>query len=289
MTRSCPGPIPPGTPKLKAPPGSCDSHIHVLGPYDRYPLGENRSYTAPEATAADCRALLDALGVDRSVVVHASPHGADMRVTLDAIEAMGIDRTRGVAVVAPDISDAKLDRLHDGGIRGVRVQTMVKGGMDFGEARRIADRIARLGWHVEVMMNGAAQVPDALPLLADLPVDLVIDHMGCFNAEDGAGHPAFLSLLDFVRGGRVWVKLSAPSRRSSAGPPYRDMAPFARALIEIAPDRMVWGTDWPHVAAFDHPIPDDADLLDWVLEWDVDEPTRRAILVDNPARLYGFG
>lgn len=286
--RACPGPILPSEPRLKAPPGACDTHIHVLGPYDRYPLNDDRSYTVPESGVEDCRALLDALGIDRAVIVHPSAHGMDLRVTLDAIAALGPARARGVAVVPLDVADEELDRLHAAGIRGVRMQTMVRGGVDPAQVRSMAARIARLSWHVQVMVDGRHQADDVLPLLRDLPTDVVIDHMGCFTAGDGADHPAFRALVELVRGGRCWVKLSAPHRRSRAGPPYRDMVPFARALIEARPDRMLWGTDWPHVAAFDHPVPDDAGLLDWVLEWGVDEATRHAILADNPARLYGF-
>ena len=152
----------------------------------------------------------------------------------------------------------------------------------------MAERVGRLGWHLQIFAHGADDMLGLLPRLRTLPVDVVIDHIGLFKPADGVDHPGFQGLLELVRGGRCWVKLSAVNRLTATGPPYADVTPFASALIELRPDRMLWATDWPHVQVWDHPMPQDADLLDWVTTWDVDETTQRQILADNPGRLYGF-
>ncbi|MGE0746105.1 MAG: amidohydrolase [Rhodospirillales bacterium] len=288
MTRPCPGPKPPLRPRLVAPPGACDTHAHVLGPYARFPLNEDRSYTAPEAPFADYATLLDTLGLERGVIVHGSAHGTMMDASLDAIARLG-KRGRGVAVVEPTTDDRALDRLHEAGIRGVRVTTVLRGGISPDHMMTLAGRLKRLGWHIQVFIDGPRQMTDYLAMLRSLPVDIVIDHMGYFRPEDGIDHPGFRGLLDLVHGGRCWVKLSGAYRHSLTGAPFADMTPFAQALIEARPDRMVWGSDWPHVMLWDRPMPQTADILDWALTWQVDDATLRRILVDNPAALYDFG
>ncbi len=287
MTQPCLGPIPATKPRFRAPAGACDTHVHILGPYDRFPLNENRSYTAPEAPLEDFLVLLDTLGLERAVIVHGSAHGTMLGATEDAIVRME-GRARGVAVVEPDITDRELERLNEVGFRGLRFTTLLRGGSGVDNIGTMAERIRPLGWHVQLFIDGPSQLEGLIPMLGDLPVDLVVDHMGHFTPSDTVDHPAFGALLALVRGGRCWVKLSGAYRKSEAGPPYDDMTPFAQALIEARADRMVWATDWPHVMLLDRRMRDDAINLDWALSWGVDEATMRAILADNPAELYGF-
>ena len=288
MTEPCPGPVPPQTPRLTAPSGACDTHAHILGPYDRFPLNENRSYTAPESTFEDYMHLLDRLGLERAVIVHGSAHGMMLAATEDAVMRLG-DNGRGVAVVEPDISDRELDRLHEIGFRGLRFTTLLRGGAGIENVPHMADRIQRLGWHVQIFVHGGTELEPILPMLAGLPIDSVIDHIGHFKFEEGVDHPAFRALVDHVRGGRCWVKLSGQYRISQTNAPFTDVPPMAHELLRVRPDRMVWATDWPHVMLMDKPMPNDADILDWTESWGVDDATIRQVLADNPAELYGFG
>ena len=152
----------------------------------------------------------------------------------------------------------------------------------------MAKRIARLGWHIQMFIDAQNQLDDLLPALRELPVDLVIDHMGHFQPDAGIDHPSFRKMLGLIEDGRCWVKLSGAYRASNDAPAWSDMTAYAKALIATRPDRMVWATDWPHVMLWDKPVPEGADLLDWALSWDVDDATMKQILVDNPAALYGF-
>ena len=287
MTKPCPGPGPASRPKFKAPANTCDTHVHVIGPVAQFPLNEDRSYTPPDAPLADFLALQDTLGINRTVVVHPSCYGMKLDVTEDAIVRMG-DRARGVAVVPTSISDGELDRLDGIGFRGLRYTTLLRGGATVDDIATMAARIERLGWHIQMFIDGATQLDDMAPFLRGLPVDVVIDHMGHFPQDAGVDHPGFRTLLDLVRGGRCWVKLSGAYRASHVGAPWDDMPPYAEALIDARADRMVWGTDWPHPMLWDRPMPDAADLLDWVTTWGVDDATLHRILVDNPAELYRF-
>ncbi len=287
MTQPCPGPIPATKPRLEAPPGACDTHAHILGPYDRFPLNEDRSYTAPEAPLEDFLVVMETLGVERAVIVHGSAHGTMLGATEDALLRMA-GHARGIAVVEPGITDRELERLNEVGFRGLRFTTLLRGGAGVENIAPMAERLRPLGWHVQLFVHGPTDLAGLIPTLADLPVDLVVDHMGHFTPSDGVDHPAFGALLDLVHGGRCWVKLSGAYRKTESGPPFDDMTPFAQALIEARPDRMVWATDWPHVMLTDRAMPDDATSLDWALSWGVDDGTMRAILADNPAELYGF-
>jgi 2-pyrone-4,6-dicarboxylate lactonase len=283
----CPAPLPPRAPRRKAPPGACDSHIHVFGPFGRFPLNDNRSYTPPECPVDQYQQVMAALGLDRVVIVQGSAHGFRLEAAIDAISRLG-KRARGIAVTPVDVTDEALDRLHEAGFRGLRVVTNVKGGIGPEQAGNLARRIARLGWHLQFLLNGPDEMEEIAPLLVSLPVPYVIDSMARFRPEDGPDHPGFRSLLRLLETGNCWVKLNGIERRSHLGPPYADMTPIADALIAVRPDRLVWGTDWPHPMAWDHAMPDDADLLDWTQQWDTDDAIRNAILVDNPVRLYGF-
>ena len=287
MTKPCPGPTPPSQPKLTAPPGLCDTHLHIVGAFDRFPLAEERGYTPPVNGMEEFEVFAETLGMDRVVVVHPSCYGTMLDVTEDALERLG-NRSRGIAVVDPSIDDAELDRLNELGFRGLRFTTLLKGGADVGGITTMAERIARLGWHIQMFIDGENHLSDLLPALQALPVNLVIDHMGHFSAGAGVDHPAFQAMLGLVKTGRCWVKLSGAYRASEQAPGWEDLTPYAQALIETRADRMVWASDWPHVMLWDKPMPDGADLLDWALSWGVDDATMKQILVDNPAELYGF-
>tara|TARA_R110002126_G_scaffold7828_38_gene37952 strand:- start:4897 stop:5778 length:882 start_codon:yes stop_codon:yes gene_type:complete len=287
MTRPCPGPVPASPPKLKAPAGACDTHIHIVGPFDKYPLAEERGYTPPVSALADFELFQSTLGIDRAVIVHPSCYGTALDITIDALTHLG-DRARGIAVVDPSITDADLDRLDEIGFRGLRFTTLLKGGADVGGIAAMAKRIARLGWHIQMFIDAQNQLDDLLPALRELPVNLVIDHMGHFQPDAGIDHPSFRKMLGLVEDGRCWVKLSGAYRASNDAPAWSDMTAYAKALIATRPDRMVWATDWPHVMLWDKPVPEGAGLLDWALSWDVDDATMKQILVDNPAALYGF-
>ena len=288
MTKPCPGPAPASPPKLKAPAGACDTHAHIVGPFDKFPLADERGYTPPISALEDFEVFQKTLGIDRAVIVHPSCYGTMMDVTVDAVTRLG-DRARGIAVVEPSITDAELDRLDAIGFRGLRFTTLLKGGADVSGIVAMAERIKRLGWHIQMFIDAENQLESLLPSLKKLPVDLVIDHMGHFQPEAGVDHPAFRAMLDLVKNGHCWVKLSGAYRASGDAPAWQDMAAYATALIETRPDRMVWATDWPHVMLWDKPMPEGAALLDWALSWNIDETTMKQILVDNPAQLYGFG
>ena len=272
-------------PSWKAPPLSCDCHFHVFGPYDRFPLDAGRHYDPQAALIPQYLRVAEALGIERMVIVQPSVYGTDNRCSLDAAAQFGLDRARVVAVVDPDIDDAALRQLHEAGTRGVRFNSVSGNGMPQEAIERLARRIAPLGWHMQVFTDGQ-QLPDLAPRLAALPVDVVIDHMGGVRTEDGIDAPGFQALLRLVGSGRGWVKLCG-YRISSAGPPYADIAPFARALLDAAPERCVWGTDWPHPSQALW-MPEDGALFDLLGAWAPGEAERRRVLVDNPARLYGF-
>lgn len=289
----CDGPDPsPRKPVIKAPPGAIDCHAHIFGPVDRYPFSPKRLFTPPDVTVAQYRALLATLGVDRAVLVTPSVYGMNNERQLDALREMQ-GRWRGVAVVPTDVGDAELQRLHAGGFRGVRVNLFAKSGLLLGDLEQIAARVAGLGWHVQLHAD-ARNLEEIVPRLRKLPVDVVFDHMGHVPAAAGVSHPGFQALLGLMQEGRFWAKLSAPYRLSELPYPYDDVTPFARALIAAAPDRMVWGSDWPHPAVPGHMpanfvMPNDGDLLDILALWTDDAVVQRKILADNPRRLYDFG
>jgi predicted TIM-barrel fold metal-dependent hydrolase len=279
----------PRRPRLRAPSGACDCHAHVFGPADRYPYSPKRGYTPPDAPFEAYRRMHETLGIERGVLTQPSVYGTDNRAILDAV-AMDPQRLRAVVAVDADISDEELRRLAAAGARGVRVNLVDKGGMpfaSFGEVERFAGRIAGLGWHVEFLVH-VHEYLNLATRLRSLAVPSVIGHLGYMSSSEGVGNEGFRRFLDLVAEGRCWVKLSGAYRVTTGEhAPYPDVAPLARALIDTRPDRMLWGTDWPHPIC-KVPMPNDGDLLDLLLDWAPDETTRRRILVDNPARLYGF-
>jgi 2-pyrone-4,6-dicarboxylate lactonase len=282
----CQGPDPhPHAPALAIPADACDCHAHIIGPLALFPLQSDRSYTPPEAPLAAYRQMLAALGLTRGVLVQPSVFGTDNSCMLQAL-AKHRNTLRGVAVVDAHVDDETLDTLAGTGVKGLRLNVLFRGGVSLDQIEALARRIEPRQWHLQFLID-ARHLTELAPRLRDLPVDIVIDHMGHIPAHVGPAHPGFKSLLDLVKRGRCWVKLSGANRISTKGPPYDDTIAFARALVDTDPTRLVWGSDWPHVA-IDGPMSNDGDLLDLLGEWAPDERLRHLILVENPARLYGF-
>jgi len=290
LTRPCPGPdYNFRAPKTRPPAGACCTQAHVFGPADRFPYSEGRGYTPPDAPIDNYLKLLDTLGLDRGVIVHGSAHGSDNRASLDGI-AQAPDRLRGIAVVDPDISEGALQDLKDGGMCGIRLSTMLKGGVGSDQLMPMAERIKHLGWHIVLHVNGSKEIAELEGLLRNLPVPIVVDHLSRVRGGQGVDYVGFQCLLTLMREtDHVWAKISSWYRLSDLGPPYDDMTPLANALIETRADRVIWGTNWPHPILWDHPMPNDTDLFDQFMDWAGDDVTRRQILVDNPETLYGFG
>jgi len=276
----------PRKPKLLLPPGSCDCHAHVFGPMARFPYSTPRSYTPPDSPLAEYLAMHDTLGVERGVLVQPSVYGTDNDAMMEALHAHP-DRLRGVAVVEPTISEAQLKALHEGGVRGVRVNVLFKGGVPISAARPLAERIAPYGWHVQFLID-VSNHPTLDEELAGFPTPVVIDHMGHCDVAKTATDPGFAALLRLLDGGRCWVKLSGPYRITARpAVPFDDVTQVARTLVARRPDRMVWGTDWPH-PSIKTDMPNDGDLVEMLADWVPDAATRQRILVDNPAALYDF-
>jgi len=278
-------------PRLKLPPRSCDTHAHIMGPRARYAYSPARVYTPPDSLLPDYLKMLATLGVERAVLVQPSVYGTDNTVMLDAMKAAG-NRLRGVAVVADGISEAELKRLDAAGVRGVRVNIVdVKdrkpGTLPMDSLKELARRVAPLDWHMEFLMH-ADEFPDLDRAFADFPVDIVLGHLGYMKTDKGPGNAGFRALLNLMKAGRAWVKLTGPSRITTArGLPYADVVPYAHALLETNPERVIWGTDWPHVI-IKTPMPNDGDLADLLSDWIPDARLREQVLAKNPERLYGF-
>jgi 2-pyrone-4,6-dicarboxylate lactonase len=275
-------------PAFRAPPGACDAHCHIFGPAGRYPYAPERTYTPPDAPLSRFKALQSTLGLTRAVLVNASCHGRDNTVIVDAIAQSG-GQYRGIANADDDFSERDFEILHGQGFRGVRFNFVKHlGGIpDMGEFDRVLARIEPLGWHVDLHFDAA----DLLPfehMLKALRLPFIIDHMGRVPTDKGLEQPPFRQLLELARSNqKCWVKISGSERMSSAGPPFTDAVPFAQALIAAAPDRILWGTDWPHPNIAKH-MPNDGDLVDLIPLMMPDSATQRRILVDNPNRLYQF-
>ena len=284
----CAAPDPnPRKPRLVLPPLACDSHTHVLGPSTRYPYSPSRTYTPPDALLPAYQHLLKTLGVARAVLVQPSVYGSDNTAMLDAMKAAG-NRFRGVVVVNDDISETELRKLHDAGVRGVRFNVVdVKGGgtLQLDSPKRLAERVRQFGWHVEFLMH-VDEFPDLEHAFADFPVDIVLGHLGYMRTDKGLEAPGYQALLRLVKSGRCWVKLTGPYRISTATLPYADVTPFARSLLKANPERVLWGSDWPHVTT--KVMPNDGDLCDLLSDWVPDPGLRERVLVKNPATLYGF-
>lgn len=272
-------------PRITPPPLSCDTHAHIFGPAARYPFAADRDWTPPDRPVEEYAAMLDNLGIARGVIVHSSSHGSDNSVTLDAIAHMK-GRCLGIAVLGPEVTDGELERLAAGGMRGVRISTMLKSTMGVQHLEAMAGRFQDLGWSIQLHFDAAEEIIPLAPLLRRLKVPVVFDHMGRARGGGGAGQPAFQTLLGLLRDcEHCWVKLSSWYRLSDQGPPFDDMRALAEAAIAARVDRVLWGSNWPH-PLLKGPPPDDAMLLDQFQQWAGD--ARKTILVDNPAKLFGF-
>jgi 2-pyrone-4,6-dicarboxylate lactonase len=284
----------PTKPKFKLPPGSVDAHCHVFGPGAQFPYAPERKYTPCDASKEQLFAIRDHLGFDRNVIVQATCHGADNRALVDALHASA-GRARGVAAVKRDVSDAELQELHAAGVRAVRFN-FVKRLVDFtpkDELMEIAARVHQLGWHVVIYFE-AVDLPELWDFFTSLPTAVVVDHMGRPDVSKPVDGPEFELFVKFMHEhANVWAKVSCPERLSITGPAardgeqaaYRDVVPFARRIVELFPDRVLWGTDWPHPNLKDH-MPDDGLLVDFIPHIAPTAELRGKLLVDNPTRLY---
>lgn len=276
----------PSKPSITLPAGAVDAHCHVFGPADKFPYSPLRKYTPCDAPKEKLFALRDFLGFERNVIVQGSCHGKDNAALIDALEAAG-DLARGVVVVDDQISDADLQAMHRAGVRGVRFN-FVKRLVDpkpHDYYFSIAERIAKLGWHIVVYFE-AADLDGLRPFLEKLPTDIVIDHMGRPDIEHGIDGEGFARFVDMMAANeRFWTKVSCPERLSLSGPPYDDVIPFATKLVETFPDRVLWGTDWPHPNMKSH-VPDDGQLVDVIAKIAPTKELRQSLLVNNPMRLY---
>ncbi len=276
----------PSIPQYTPPAGAVDAHCHVFGPMAQFPFSPKAKYLPEDAGPDKLFALRDHLGFSRNVIVQASCHGTDNSATLDAI-AKSDGKARGVAVVDPSISDAELDALHKGGIRGVRFN-FLKRLVDNAPKDKFLDisrRIQRLGWHVVIYFE-ADILEEISPFIADIPVAVIIDHMGRPNLSqgpDGNDMKAFRNLLDSRDD--IWTKVTCPDRLDANGPPYTDFARAVRPIVENYSDRVLWGTDWPH-PNMQNVLPDDGHLVDVIPQIATTEKLQQQLLVDNPMRLY---
>lgn len=283
------------------PTGACDCHTHIFGPLARFPFSPGRSYTPQPALPAAMKELHGALGMQRVVIVTPSVYGTDNAATLWGIREMG-KGARGIAVIDDKTTDRELDAMGKSGVRGIRLNLATAGITDPAQGRerfqRAAARMKSRGWHIQIYAN-LAVIAGIRELVMDSPVPVVFDHFGGAKAAMGVSQPGFAELLGLVRSGKAYVKISGAYRASDNGPDFADAAPLAQALISANPDRIVWGTDWPHPDSpgpagrkpteVSAPLPiDDARLLNQLPAWAPDAATRKKILVDNPARLYGF-
>jgi predicted TIM-barrel fold metal-dependent hydrolase len=292
MTDACPPPRDPSPPKISLPSGACDTHAHVFGPATRFSYADDRSYTPPDAPLEKYLAMLDTLGFARGALVQGSAHGLDNGAMLDAL-ARQPQRLRGVAVADEAKPAAELRRWHALGVRGLRFNHFFRdgklyysAGAGLDAARALAPTMAELGWHIQLWID-VKDLTDTLPLMRQLGLPFVIDHMGRTEARLGTGDPGFQSLLHLLGEGGCWVKLSGAHRISEQSPDYPDARAFLQALVRTNPEQLVWGTDWPHPRMHGE-MPDAGHLLDLFQEWTPDAEIRRRILVTNPARLYGF-
>lgn len=274
--------------RFTPPPDACDAHCHIFGPAHRFPFAPDRTYTPPDSGLEEFVRLQERLGLSRAVFVQASCHGTDNTAMLDALER-GQGRYAAVAMIDETHTDEALARMHRLGVRGIRFNFVrhLGGEPDLRRLRSMVDRIVPLGWHVELHFD-ASDLPTYTDLFDTLPVPFIIDHMARVRATDGIDQEPFRFLVQLMESNpRAWVKISGAERlTANDGPPYDDVIPFARTLVETAPGRILWGTDWPHPNV--RHMPDDGDLVDTLADLVPDETTRDHILVDNPTVLYDF-
>jgi predicted TIM-barrel fold metal-dependent hydrolase len=282
-----------GTPDFRSPPGGCDAHFHVFGPAQRYPYGSDLRYTPPLAPLPELLALGGKLGLSRFVFVQPSAYGRDNRCMLDAMREAGAKSCRGIVDIDENAPDAELERMNALGVRGVRINLSPVKPFESGFAPKLMPRIARLasrcaeiGWQLDFLTPGWLTA-ELMPTLKRLRLDFTLAHFGMFQAKNGVDQPGFRQLLDLLRHSerRCWVKLTGAYRMSAAGG-FADVAPMAQALIETAPDRLIWGSDYPHLSFADKV--GSVELWNLLGRWAPDEGVRKRILVDNPQKLFGF-
>lgn len=289
---ACPPPDPnPTTPIFDVPPGACDTHAHLFTEADLARYSDKRGYTPPIASLDSFMAVHKVLGIERAVLTQPSVYGTDNTAILEAV-ALHPERMRAVAAVGSTVTDQELERLNDAGVKGVRVNIVDKGGMPFDDiaaVKRFTARIAQFGWHLEFLLH-AQDFPELRKDFGSLPVDIVVGHLGYMKTSHGLDNPGFRELTAMARDGKCWIKLTGSYRiTTSDAPPYNDVIPYGQALVSAAPDRMLWGSDWPHPSYYGV-MPNDGYLLDQLADWTLNDATLiKKILVDNPANLYGFG
>ena len=274
-------------PRFTPPPLACDAHCHIFGPGSKFPYAKDAAYEPPDSPFEALQKLHSILGIQRAVIVHASCHGSDMRATLDGI-ARSKGAYRGTAIIDEKYTEKDFQRMHDGGIRAVRFNFVkhLGGRPDMQFFQRTIQRVRQMGWHLILHLD-ATDLMEFEDLFKRVPVPMVIDHMGRVKAAAGLEQQPFKILLSSLKNENIWVKVCGAERVSSMGPPFTDAVPFAQALIAAAPDRILWGTDWPHPNVGAH-MPNDGDLVDLFAQMAPDPAIQRRILVENPARLYGF-
>jgi 2-pyrone-4,6-dicarboxylate lactonase len=274
-------------PRLQCPAGAIDSHLHLFGPKALYPLDANSVYETADALPETLIRMHGILGISGGVLVSGGAYGRNPRHMLDTLKRFP-QHFRGVAVPPDHLSKQEIAGMHALGVRGVRFTTHPRGQHLAPILPELAAAIAEYGWHVQFYAH-AGGIIDAADRLLALPNAIVLDHFGTIVAADGLDQPAFRTILKMLETGRVWVKMSGPMRCSKLELPYADMTPFARALVRHAPERLVWGSDWPHPNMNDQSMPNDGDLIDLMLDWVPDAATRNRILADNARSLYDFG
>lgn len=285
--KTCMPPDPnPNTPKFKAPSMACDAHCHVFGPSTIFPYHPTSTYEPPDAGKEKLKALHDHIGLERAIIVQASCHGPDNRAMLDAIKWRGDKYWRGVCIANQNFTDKEFEELHEGGVRGVRFNFVkhLGGAPDLKGMKNVLERVKQFGWHLVIHVNAEDIIEYESFFGQFKDMNIVVDHMGKIPTNLGVEQPAFKLLLEMMQRENWWVKVSGSERNSTAGPPFYDAVPYAQALIKVAPDRCIWGTDFPHPNIKEH-MPNDGDLLD-LLALFAEERTLQKILVDNPNKLY---
>jgi len=268
------------------PRGACDCHVHVFGPQAEFPFSPQRSYTPEDCTFEDLRQLHATLGVDRAVIVHGGAHGTDNSATLAALDRDPV-RLRGVAVIQSGLPRKTLEDMHRRGMRGCRMSTVVSGGADFSHLERLADETHDLGWHLVLHFNRSAELVEVEQRLKAVRSRFVLDHLARISAAEGTGSPAFATLMRLLDTDRCWIKLASLYRLSAEPYPHRDLLPMIERIVAARPDRILWGSNWPHPIC-PLPMPNDGDLVDLIPLWLPDAASQHRALVDNPAALYGF-
>ncbi|RZS81287.1 amidohydrolase family protein [Pigmentiphaga kullae] len=285
--QACPGPDrDTRAPAFAVPPGSCDCHAHIFGPRDRFPFSPERSYTPEDCSADQYRDMLATLGFDRGVLVQGGAHGTDNAAMLDAMERLG-PRIKGIAVLPPGTPLRQREALHARGVRGFRMSTVVSGGVGFDQLEALAAEAGEMGWHLLLHFHRSEELVAVADRLRGLRCHYVLDHLARIRADEGLDSPAFSTVMSLLDTDRCWIKLASLYRLSSQPYPHADMLPMIHRVVAARPDRMIWGSNWPH-PIHTGPMPNDGDLVDLIPLWVPDAADRQRMLVDNPQALYGF-